>query len=200
MKIIGSLTEKMSTRQLAGAMHATGTAVIAVILAVGYTTGYSSVESNEAEWIDTIHENQSLLQRSQQIEDERNLTECELFALTRRLEELNALIPDTRDESSFLAQLAALADEADLDIQNFRPGPAEDSHNLKRIRVQLTGAGSYECICTFLDGLQALPRLTHVSRMKIDPLNATNQYPVEMELSIFFAADSGERPVRTASR
>ncbi|MCA9051724.1 MAG: hypothetical protein KDA89_23460, partial [Planctomycetaceae bacterium] len=84
---------------------------------------------------------------------------------------------------------------------NFRPGRPEDSNHVRRIRVQMTGQASYECLCRFLDGLHGLPRLTQVSRMMIEPATAAGTYPIEMEISIFFAADNAkEEHAKVAQR
>lgn len=198
MRIVGSLTEKLSSRQLSVAIHSTGIVIAVAIVIVGYGTTFSSTEGQKAEWIESATASRELLVNKDQIIADREMMECELFALSRRLEELTSLIPDSPDESRFLVQLAELASTSKLAIENFRPGPAEDSHNVKRIRVLLTGAGTYECVCTFLDGLHALPRLTHVSRLKIAPQNEADLYPVEMELSIFFAAESAAPATRVA--
>jgi len=121
-----------------------------------------------------------------------------LHAMTQRLDEVTALIPHNPEESLFLAQLSMLADDSALTIKNFRPGPPEENDRVQRIRVRLTGDGSYEGVCAFLDGLRSLSRLTNVSRLEISPLTVAGTYPFNMELSIFFTADSGNVVRRVA--
>ena len=198
MRFLQSIIRRLSDRQLRLAVHSCGLAIVAVIAATGYVTSFAATEDQEDAWQQSIAHDENLLQQQETILFDRENTECELFAMSRRLEELTAMIPNEPEESRFLAQLSALADESQLSIQNFRPGPPEDTHNVKRIRVQLSGAGSYECICTFMDGLQALPRLTHVSRLTIDPVDSSGMYPVQLELSIFFAADGNQDQTRIA--
>ncbi|MCP4787262.1 MAG: type 4a pilus biogenesis protein PilO [Fuerstiella sp.] len=118
--------------------------------------------------------------------------------MTNRLDKVTALIPHNPEESLFLAQLSMLADDSTLTIQNFRPGRPEENDRVQRIRVQLTGEGSYEGICKFLDGLRSLPRLTHVSKLQIDPITVSGTYPLDMELSIFFAAGSDSAATKVA--
>lgn len=189
MKILNPVFRTIKPAHLAIAVHAAGSAVALTIVLAGYTLLGASHSCDETDCIARIEEGKRLIDQSEMLHEILELNECELFEHSQRLERLNALIPYRPESSRFLAQLAKLADSSELDIRNFRPGTPEDKETIKRIKVQLTGAGSWECICRFVHGLHSLPRLTHVSRLSIDPINADQQYPVNMELSIFFAAD-----------
>lgn len=205
MKHLSARLEHLSTARLRLAVHAIGCGVTASILAVGYFLFFASSENQEVVWQASIDADTQLVAKRDVIASAREMAECELFAMSQRLDQLTAMIPHTPDESRFLAELAELAGQTGLVIRNFRPGPAEDAGSpgseatantntqgddsaLQRIRVNLSGAGSYDGICRFLDGLQALPRLTHVSRLDVVPQVGSELYPVELELSIFFAA------------
>lgn len=175
--------------QLRIAVHGIGLAGTIAIPLAAYALLFSTNDRHAEEWSAAIKVDSEIVRQEVELIAEWENTESELLTLKQRLEELKAQIPNGPEESRFLAQLSKLAEEAELGIRNFRPGPAEDSNDVKRIRVKLSGVGSYECLCRFLDGLQSLPRLTHVTTLKIDPADSDGQYPVDMELSIFFAGN-----------
>ncbi|MEO2030220.1 MAG: type 4a pilus biogenesis protein PilO [Fuerstiella sp.] len=169
----------------------------AVIAAAGCLF-YAATIDEAQRWKASIGVDSEILEQQESLVAARETTERELEAMTQRLEKVTALIPHNPENSLFLEQLAKLAEDSVLNIQNFRPGPPEENDRIQRIRVQLAGEASYESICTFLEGLRSLPRLTHVSMLHIDPRTATGTYPLQMELSIFFAADSDSAKTRVA--
>jgi Tfp pilus assembly protein PilO len=205
MKSRASINDRsMSTSNLSPSLkqrritvHAVGLVVSAAIAAAGYL--FCSATSNEEQqWKTSIRADSELLEQQPALVTARKNTERDLNTMTQRLDEVTALIPLDPEESLFLAQLSELATESVLTIHNFRPGPPEENDRVQRIRVQLTGEGSYQGICTFLHGLRTLPRLTHVSNLHIDPITIKGTYPLSMELSIFFAANAGGTVTRVA--
>ena len=123
----------MTSGQLRLLVHGVGMAVVLAIVATGYMISFSSTEDQAAVWNTSIEANASLLKQRQSIQETRDQTETELAEMSQRLDDLTAMIPTSPEESRFLAQLAALAREADLNIRNFRPGPAEETHNVNQI-------------------------------------------------------------------
>ncbi len=189
--MIESITQKTSLKQIRLIVHGVGLmgAVCIPVLACQFFNCADPARMQEL--AASIKRDTDLFEERDEVVENFEQAECELFALSQRLEDLKTQIPNTPEESRFLAQLTQLAEESKLGIQNFRPGRAEDSNHLKRIRVQLKGIGTYECLCQFLNGLSSLPRLTQVSTLHVDPADIAGRYPVTMELSIFFAETQG---------
>ena len=183
---------RLSRQTLLLVVHTTGIAVTLLIAGAGYVTSFATTQARAEDCQQSILENSMLLDKADMIVRRRDLAETEVAALSSRLRELTSMIPDAPLESQFLAQLTALSEECQLSIRDFQPGPVEQTENLKQIRVRLSGHGSWECVCRFLDGLQALPRLTHISRLKMTHGEESGVYPVDMELTIFFAGDSAD--------
>ena len=188
----------MSLQQRRVMVHAVGVVVSAVIAAAGYLF-CSSTTSSELQWQTSISADSKLLEQQSTVLAAREDTENELDTMKQRLDLVTALIPLNPESGSFLTQVRLLANESVLKIQVFDPGSPEENDRVQRIRVQLTGEGKYKSICAFLHGLKTLPRLTHVSNLHIDPVTTRGTYPLSMELSIFFAADSGGSVTRVAT-
>lgn len=187
MNIIRRTTDSLTSQQLRIASNAVGLLVLVMIVCVGYFFNLTTTEGQLVDLQEQLNSDRQVLELKDAIVRTQETAECELFAMTERLDELTDMIPETPQESRFLAQLSQLAESACLQISDFRPGPAEDGETLKRIEVRLSGTGSYVCLCEFLHGLDSLPRLTHVSELIVSPVNADGVYPISMSLAIFFA-------------
>jgi Tfp pilus assembly protein PilO len=188
----------LSLKQRRITVHAVGLVVSAAIAGAGCLF-CSATTGEEQQWKTSISADSELLERQESLNTARDETEQELYTITQRLDRVTALIPLDPEEAPFLAQLSKLADESVLTTQNLHFGQPEENDRVQRIRVRLTGEGKYKSICTFLHGLRTLPRLTHVSRLNIGPITAKDTYPLSMELSIFFAADSRGAVTRVAT-
>lgn len=198
MNIIRPITDSLTSQQLKIVSHGIGLFVLSLIVCLGYFFNLTTTEDQLVSLQKDVSADRQLLELKDAIVRTQETAECELFAMTQRLDELTDMIPETPQESRFLAQLSQLAESASLEISDFRPGPVEDGEALKRIEVRLSGAGSYVCLCEFLHGLHSLPRLTHVSELAISTINEDGLYPISMSLAIFFA--ESKTPTKVAKR
>ena len=177
-------------KKLQWIIHACGAVSVGLTAMVAYWLFFIQTESYARTWQQTYETDTELINQEHEIHNQLQDARQELEQLEERLSELTALIPDRPEESHFLAQLSELAATTGLQIRDFRPGDSEQSNQVHQLSVQLTGSGDYECLCHFLDGIQSLERLTHVSRLKVDPAAEDGLHPVDMKLTIFFANDS----------
>ena len=132
--------------------------------------------------------------------DNRELNR-ELASVESRLADLMARIPDARDESVFLAQIAELAAQHQLVIRNYRPGIVHEKEKHREMEISVSANGDYQSWCRFLDGLESLPRLCRVTNLNISAPDESTTYPIEMTLRIYFAPKSASDVTpRTTSR
>jgi Tfp pilus assembly protein PilO len=85
-----------------------------------------------------------------------------------RLETLLNGIPESVQDSQFLGQVATLARESELLLEQFRPGTIESVGEYQQLEIELTASGTHKSICRFLDGLAKLPRMCRVPEIHID--------------------------------
>lgn len=107
-------------------------------------------------------------------------------------------IPETAQESEFLAQLSQLAKDTGLTILEFRPGKITDRTTHRELEISLSAHGGYHSLCELLAGLEKLPRLCRVTSLTIDRDSTTTveQYPVRMSVVVYFqplTPESGDR-------
>lgn len=107
-------------------------------------------------------------------------------------------IPETAQESEFLAQVSRLAQDTDLTIQEFRPGGITERKTHRELEISLSALGGYRSLCEFLAGLEKLPRLCRVTSLTVDrdTTPGAEHYSVRMSVVVYFqplTSETGDR-------
>lgn len=87
-------------------------------------------------------------------------------------EDLQHAIPATAQEGQFLADINALAAQNEIDVASFYFSSKQDP-NIPQKEVKLEIQGSYENIKNFLQGIQNLLRLVHITNITMEKSNST---------------------------
>lgn len=113
---------------------------------------------------------------------------CNLIHTEKQLVAAQARIPETAQESEFLAQVSRLAKDTGLTIQEFRPGGITERKTHRELDVALSALGGYRSLCEFLAGLEKLPRLCRVTSLTVnrDTTPTAEHYPVRMNVVVYF--------------
>jgi Tfp pilus assembly protein PilO len=123
-----------------------------------------------------------------------------LAEVERRIENVQARVPNEADAGEFLKQVTRIANEEQLSIRNFQPEKPADKSGYAEMEVTLKGEGTYASICRFLDRLNKLTRLSKVKALTVSANDATSKYPMTATLIIYFGikstADGGSEGVR----
>ncbi len=119
----------------------------------------------------------------------------EFAALQQSLERLEASaeaarqrIPETPEESEFLAQISAAAREKGLSIENFTRLAVSDLGTHSQLQIRLTGEGDYASICGFFEKMAGFSRVATVSNMRMSIPANSEIYPLDMTLTLYFGA------------
>lgn len=100
-----------------------------------------------------------------------------------------ARIPDTARESELLAQLADLARRSGMEILAYQPAGSFQAGSIHALSVEINGQGSYAATCTFLAGLESVPRLCHLTRLNIvAPAAVSGNLLVDLTLQVYYGA------------
>ncbi len=128
------------------------------------------------------------------LETDRNAGR-ELFHLQEALRGLEASaeaarqrIPETPEESEFLAQISAAATEKGLSISNFTRGSVTVLDTHSQLQIRLTGEGDYASICGFFETMATFSRVATVSQMNLSISPNSEIYPLDMTLTLYFGA------------
>lgn len=169
-------------------LHAAGLAVSVALFSAVYVPAVGALHSEQTRISDKIDAAARLAGSADTLHDEhRDLVQRQAETQARTAQLLGR-IPDSPQESEFLAHIARLARTASLSIRSFRPIATQTHERYSEIEVQLSAAGTWPGLCRFLAGLETLPRLCRVTRLSIASEKSVGGiYPAEFTFAIYFA-------------
>lgn len=149
----------------------------------------------------TEQDSRDLLQNATQLRDRRLRIKKDLAEVNTRIQESVSRIPSTPQETEVLQLLANLAQQFEFEVQEFRPGGITTREQFKEMEISIRGDGSYQSVCYFLAGIDALPRIGRVSQLTIAaPTEATGRCGVTAKLHVAFALDEGKMGLAKVNR
>lgn len=128
-----------------------------------------------------------ILDRELDVRHEHQRLSQSLSAADEKIDGLLNRIPNLPREADFLGQITTLAREVGLEIVDYRPGGTTERGEYQEMIVTLSSEGSYSGLCSFLQRIHHLPRLSRVNELKISPRQDGQTYSLNMTLAIYFA-------------
>jgi len=95
-------------------------------------------------------------------------------------------VPQDADAGEFLKQLSQLATSEKLAISDFHPEKPEIKNGYAEMAVILKGSGRFSSICTFVDRLNKLARLSKIKDLTMEAEDNSHEYPMTATLVIYF--------------
>ncbi len=175
-------------RVLNWSLHGVGALVACAIALVAETAGFRPLDAEVAACARRTAELRAAIGDGEGLRAEHAQFRRELAAARVQSAKLIERIPDQPQEADFLAQLSELAENAGLKIRDYRPGVIRPYASYATMEVNLVCAGEYESLCTFLDGLSALPRHCTVIGLEIDSACEAACHSMELSLELYVAA------------
>jgi Tfp pilus assembly protein PilO len=154
------------------------------------TVGYSLVHAPElhavAETSAKIDELTQSVQNAAVIREQHRKVSNKLHEVTTRIANVQRRVPRGADVSEFMNEVNQLANSQQLAIKDFHPEEPESKPGYAEMRVTLKGTGSYASICTFVDQLAKLTRLSKVKELTLSAGDNATEYPMTATLVIYF--------------
>ena len=173
-------------RWIGAGLHGLGLLIVAGTAAAAYTLLWVPL----AEQVHQARDLQTIVQAKLDGAIEARLEHRRLLSALAKIERdaaaLQRRIPEEPLEADFLAELTTAAQQVNLQIQNYQPGIVMVEPTCSQLEIVLSGLGSHQSICGFLDRLTRSPRLSRVLTLEIDAAADGELYPVSMKLVIFF--------------
>jgi Tfp pilus assembly protein PilO len=126
---------------------------------------------------------------SESIRKEHAKTTGELNELKQRTQAVRQRIPYEPREAEFLGDLSRIADAENIVIQDYRRSKIVHGDKYSQLVVDLEMRGRYENVCSLLDQITKLPRVTSLQRLEIDTKQAADTLPVGITLILYFGLD-----------
>lgn len=175
------------TRRFGRLLHYAGVLVTVVCASVGYSLLHAPAVQTIADTAARIDEVVQSVQNAPVIRSQHQIVSEKLKEVTTRIANVQRRVPQNSDEGDFLHQLTQLAGNEKLAIKEYNPGKAEARSGYAEMQVTLKGEGSFGSICTFVDRLNKLARLSKIKELTLEAEDSRAEYPMTATLVIYFA-------------
>ncbi len=93
--------------------------------------------------------------------------EVEVADLDMRLEKALHELPDSSEVPELLSSISSAAKEAGLEVVSFKVNTEQFEDFYSRLPVEISVAGSYQQVASFLSSVARLPRIVNVSQIEM---------------------------------
>jgi Tfp pilus assembly protein PilO len=189
------------TRRFGRLLHYAG--VLATVFCAA--TGYSLVHAPAVHAISRtsmkIEELMLSAENAPVIRQQHGAVSETLREVTTRIANIQRRVPRDADAGKFLTEVTEIATAEKLSIKDFQPDKAENKNGYAQMCVTLKGTGSFDSICTFLDRLTKLTRLSKIKDLTLSASDNQTEYPMTATLVIYFGLRGKEaEPAKEGSR
>jgi Tfp pilus assembly protein PilO len=180
------------TRRFGRLLHYAGLLATVVCASIGYSWVHAPTMEAIDDTSARIQELNLLVKNTPLMRAQHRKVSEKLSEVTTRITEVQRRVPRDADAGGFLKQVTKLASEEQFSIQDFTPEKPVDREGYAEMQVTLKGAGTYASICTFLDRLSKLKRLSKVKDLTLTAEGDADEYPLTATFVIYFALRSKE--------
>jgi Tfp pilus assembly protein PilO len=174
------------TRRFGRMLHYAGVLVAVVCATAAYSFLHAptvqAIESTSAR----IDEVLLSVQNAPLIQEQHQKVSQTLAKVKEQIATIQQRVPQTDEAGEFLKAVTKIAGEENFAIKNFQPEKPANRDGYAEREVTLKGQGSYESICTFVDRLGKMTRLSKVKTLRLAVGDTSTQYPVTATLVIYF--------------
>lgn len=174
------------TRRFGRLLHYAGVLLAVVCASAGYSFLHAPAVHAIADTAARIDELMQSVQNAPVIRDQHRLVSDKLREVTTRIANVQRRVPRDADAGEFLKQVTQLAGTEKLSIKDFHPEKPENRDGYAEMQVTLKGEGSFDSICTFVDRLNKLARLSKIKDLTLSTEDGATEYPMTATLVIYF--------------
>jgi Tfp pilus assembly protein PilO len=175
------------TRRFGRILHYAGLLVTALCAVAGYSLLHVPTMHAISETSIRIEEVLLSVQNAPIIREQHQKVSATLQDVTSRIAEVQRRVPREADAGSFLKEITQIASADQIAIKDFHPEQPMLKSGYAELAVTLKGQGSFAGICTFVDHLNQLKRLSKVKDLKVSATEDSTDYPMTATLLIYFA-------------
>jgi len=160
-------------------------------------TAYFTLFRAERDRVAQLREKKKFLSEKLQQAGEMDLAmdriHDEIVEIRRNLADFDRRLPEEKRIYDFLRSIDGLAAKSHVTMESLVPGPLEKRSLYSRMEVKIAARGRFPDFYRFLSRLEGLPRITHLTGLRIkgvDPRGARDGATerlcaVEMDLAVF---------------
>ena len=174
------------TQRFGRLLHYAGVLLMVVCTTAGYSFLHAPAVHAITETSNRIDELMLSVQNAPVIREQHRIVSAKLREVTTQIANVQRRVPQDADAGEFLTQVSELAGAEKLAIKDFHPENPESKNGYAEMQVTLKGQGSFGSICTFMDRLNKLARLSKIKDLTLTSDTDTSEYPMTATLVIYF--------------
>jgi Tfp pilus assembly protein PilO len=174
------------TRRFGRLLHYAGVLATVLCATAGYSLLHAPLTHRISVTSDRIQELQLSVENATVIREQHRNVSQKLHEVTTRIAEVQGRVPQEADAGEFLKEVTRLAGAEHLAIKDFRPEQPENRNGYAQLQVTLKGTGSFASICTFVERLAKLKRLSKIKDLSLTAGDGSTEYPMTATLVIYF--------------
>jgi Tfp pilus assembly protein PilO len=177
------------TRRFGRLLHYAGLLLTVICVTLGYSILFSPTKQSTADTLVRIEEVLLSVQNSPLIREQHRKVSKTLQEVSERIAEVRRRVPREPDAAAFLKEVTQIATSERFAIKDFQPSKPVSKNGYAEMHVTLKGQGSFASVCTFLDRLNKLTRLSKVKDLTLSAAERGADYPMTATLVIYFALE-----------
>jgi Tfp pilus assembly protein PilO len=189
------------TRRFGRLLHYAGLLLTALCAMLGYSLLHAPTRHDIADTMVRIEEVLLSVQNAPIIHEHHRKVSETLSDVSTRIAEVQRRVPQDADAGAFLKEVTQIANAEQLAIKDFQPGTPSSQKGYAEMQVTLNGQGGFASICTFLERLDKLQRLSKVQDLTLSATDDATDYPMSATLIIYFSLQGADaKPVQEDRR
>lgn len=174
------------TRRFGRLLHYAGLLATVVCATIGYSFLHAPAVRGISETTSRIDELLQSVRNGPVMREQHRVVSEKLREVTTRIANVRRRVPRDAEAGSFLKEVTQLARAGQLDIKDVHSGKPETKAGYAEMQVTLKGQGSFGSICTFVDQLTKLTRLSKIKDLTVSVGDSATEYPMTATLVIYF--------------
>jgi Tfp pilus assembly protein PilO len=174
------------TKRFGRLLHYAGVLATVICTTVGYSFLHAPAVHEIAETSAKIDDLLASVHNGPVTREHHRIAVDKLHEVTTRIANLQRRVPRDADAGAFLKEVTQLAEKGQLAIKDVHPEKPEAKTGYAEMQVTLKGQGSFGSICSFIDQLTKLTRLSKIKDLTLSAGDSTTEYPMTATLVIYF--------------
>jgi Tfp pilus assembly protein PilO len=176
----------VQTRRFGRVLHYAGLLAMVVGMTASYSWVHAPVLKRTAKTEEKIQELTLSIQNAGVIREQHQRVSDRLATAKQQIATMQKRVPIEADSGQFFDDVSRIASEENLSIRDYAPAKPLIKQGYAQMEVTVTGRGNYASICTFLDRLANMTRLSKLQNLSLTASGNATEYPMTATLIIYF--------------
>jgi Tfp pilus assembly protein PilO len=174
------------TRRFGRVLHYSGVLATVIGMTASYSLLHAPLIRETARTEEKIQELALSVQNTQAIRKQHQIVSERLATAKESIATVRERVPQNMEAADFLDEVSRIAAEEEMSIKEYSNGKAVASTGYMQLEVNLSGRGSYASICSFIDRISKLKRLSKVQNLTLTASGSAAEYPLTATLIIYY--------------